>query len=986
MLGCANYTTRESGGWLLEGTEPPIREPEVATEPMSEPMPEQMPKPAPEPTAAQDSRQLVLSADPLATAQRLLSGQLVLTPNERAANALAGPAAEHLSLQETATRYLVNRAGLWRATPEAQVAALRQALAETDATNDVRGLSRALAPAVRELLRAGLGRAEVEAELARSAPSLGARAQLLLTVTRRYREVLARTASVDPAESLWRAADQIADARRVLVYGYSRLGFDELRFVDALAAPGSVVVLPHGFGSSDIVAEHLAALGWSVSREPTRDIRLGVELGRRLWPAQGSADPDPAITPQLAGASGWRAGDQEEEARFVLGRVKSLLASGVSASDIVLVARDEDLYGPLLAAVAREYRVPLTLSYTVPLRRARVGGFLALLAEVVAEGLPYELTARLLSHRFVRLLGADAWRIVRERRPEGLPGWREAVPGVEALAALDWPRTATYGGYLELLERTVEGLGALRHIHSSQREDQSWRELRAALERPEMRAAELGRGEFIAELGDALELHEAPADSQWTRGVELHSPLAIAGASYRHVFVLGAAEGVLPAPVSDDPMLDFFERAALRAAGLPLEDAPEAAEREVLSFLPVLLAAGGSLSISYPELLEGREQLASPYFASLGLTIEPVPARATASEPERLALTLQGAEGDHPAARAWRVELTRESAAPPDGFDGVIGSVGESETSLPLERRTYSATQLLTLGQCPFRWFSQRLLKLREPGEKEDEAGPATIGSLFHKALQLAVQAAQAGTETGDSDSLRRAVLEHLPGAFARAEAIVGTPATPTWPRQRPAHLRTLTEAVCAPDFLLDGSSVLLTEAEFSGTWRGLDVTGFVDRIDTVTSTLTNAATNAVTASEAGEGEERALVLTDYKLGKSKPLGAKDSSGKPTLDVQLPLYVETAAPELAPGLPVRSARYFSLNGATTIAEASIDDAELEALMARLRRHLADGSFPVEPDSEQKVCAYCDYDLVCRRGPRLGRKLAARADAQGAAGE
>lgn len=942
---------------------------------MPEPTPELTPRSAPEPAAGQDSRRLILSEDPLATARRLLSGQLALTPNERAANALAGPDAEHLSLQEAATRYLVNQAGLWRATPEAQVAALRQALAEAGATEDVRGLARALAPAARELLRAGLGRAEIEAELARNEPSFGARAQLLLTVTRRYREVLARTASVDPAESLWRAADQIEATQRVLVYGYSRLGFDELRFVDALAAPGSVAILPYGFGSSAIAAEHLAELGWSVVREPPLDTRLGVELGRRLWSAQGRADSDPATTSQLAGASAWRAGDQEDEARFVLGRVKSLLASGVSASDVVLVARDEDLYGPLLAAVAREYRVPLTLSYTVPLKRARVGSFLALLADVVAEGMPYELTARLLSHRFVRLLGADAWRIVREQRPEGLAGWREALPGVEALASLDWPRAATYGSYLEMLERTIEGLGALPRIQSSQREDQSWRELRTALERPEMRAAELTRGAFIAELSDALELHDAPADSQWARGVELHSPLAVAGASYRHVFVLGAAEGVLPALVSDDPMLDFFERADLRTAGLPLEDALEAAEREVLSFLPVVLAARESLSISYPELLEGREQLESPYFASLGLAIEPVPARATASTLERRALTLQGAEDDHPAARAWRVELARESAAPPDAFDGVIGAMAEGATSLPFERRTYSATQLLTLGQCPFRWFSQRLLKLREPGEKEDEAGPATIGSLFHKALQLAVQAAQADAPNGDTESLRQTVLEYLPGAFTRAEAVVGTPATPTWPQQRPAHLRTLTEAVRAPDFLLDGSSVLLTEAEFSGTWRGLDVTGFVDRIDTVTTTH-----------EAGDGEQRALVLTDYKLGKGKPLGAKDSSGRPTLDVQLPLYVETAAPELAPGLPVRSARYFSLNGAAAIAEANIDDAELEALMARVRQHLADGSFPVEPDSEQKVCAYCDYDLVCRRGPRLGRKLAAQAGAQGATGE
>lgn len=913
-------------------------------------------------------RLLILAEDPLATARGIVTGSLLLTPNERAARALgrdALPAPAHLSLQESATRHLVNHAGVWLATPEAQVSALRQALSEADGngdgsgpegdeeSSDVRGMARVMAPAVRELLRAGLGRAGVGTALAATDPRLGTRARHLLALTARYRRVLARTGSIDPAESLWRAAESNPARRPVLVYGYSRLGADELAYVDALAAPGSVVVLPAGFESNEAVAAQLAARDWTVKRERAPEARFGSELGSRLAQAgRGSEQP--------VEVAAWRAGDQEQEARFALGRVKSLLAGGVKAADIVLVARDEESYGPLLAAVAREYRVPLTLAYTVPLKRARVGGFLALLAEAVGGGLAYEPTARLLSHRFVRLLGAETWREARAVRPESLDAWRAVAPGLEALPALAWPLSAAYGAYLELLERSIQRLGALAHIVGSAREEQTWRELRTALERPESSSAVLTRAEFLTELSDTLDLHAAPADAQWINGVELHSPLALAGASYPHVFVLGAAEGVLPAPVSDDPMLDFFERAALSAAGLPLEDALEAAEREVLSFLPVLLAATASLSISYPELLDGREQLPSSYLASLALAVEDVPPLATASRLEHLAATLQTATVTSRAARAWRVELARESAAPPDAFDGVIGTATEADAETPFERRTFSATQLLTLGQCPFRWFAQRLLKLAEPSEKEDEAGPATLGSLFHRTLERAVREAQSENPGAETERLRQAVLDDLPRAFAEAEAELGSPATPTWPQQRSAHLRTLSAAVSAPDFLLDGSSVLLLEGRFSGDWRGLSVTGFVDRIDTLSV-----------------GGEQSLVLTDYKLGKTKPLGAKDSSGKPTLDVQLPLYVEAAAPALAPSLPVASARYFSLNGAKTLGEAAIDDAELAGLVARVRRHLSEGSFPVEPDAEQKVCSYCDYDLVCRRGPRLGRKASAR---------
>jgi CRISPR/Cas system-associated exonuclease Cas4 (RecB family) len=37
----------------------------------------------------------------------------------------------------------------------------------------------------------------------------------------------------------------------------------------------------------------------------------------------------------------------------------------------------------------------------------------------------------------------------------------------------------------------------------------------------------------------------------------------------------------------------------------------------------------------------------------------------------------------------------------------------------------------------------------------------------------------------------------------------------------------------------------------------------------------------------------------------------------------------------------------------------------------MRDALEDGRLP--PDVLQRVCAFCEFDLVCRRGPRLDRK-------------
>src|SRR5690606_36186389 len=201
--------------------------------------------------------------------------------------------------------------------------------------------------------------------------------------------------------------------------------------------------------------------------------------------------------------------------------------------------------------------------------------------------------------------------------------------------------------------------------------------------------------------------------------------------------------------------------------------------------------------------------------------------------------------------------------------------------------------------------------------------------------------------------AVKESVVANLDEAFDQAQREEGTPRSASWPLQRREHLEKLARVVRAEDFLLPGSQVVRLESEFVGSWRGFTVRGYVDRVD-----------------DGPDG----LVLTDYKTGKSMPLGAKNSRGEPKLDLQLPLYVETAAKGwYGEKAAVRSARYFSINGAATISESKSDEAELQHFVQRAVATLQRGEFPVDPDAEQKVCAYCEFDAVCRRGPRLGRK-------------
>ncbi len=192
----------------------------------------------------------------------------------------------------------------------------------------------------------------------------------------------------------------------------------------------------------------------------------------------------------------------------------------------------------------------------------------------------------------------------------------------------------------------------------------------------------------------------------------------------------------------------------------------------------------------------------------------------------------------------------------------------------------------------------------------------------------------------GDSD-LRKGILEYLEWAFEEAESeLEMTARVRGWEAWRTFYLAQLRRAVTSEGFALPGVEAVGTEAGFSGEWRGFLVKGRVDRVD-----------------RTPEG----LAFVDYKTTSSAP--------KP--DLQLPIYREAAAPVLFPGEHVRDAYYYSLTKAERIRGKSLSTGELADIAEEARVNLEDGYLP--PDRLQRVCAFCEFDLVCRRGPRLGRK-------------
>lgn len=820
-------------------------------------------------------------------------GRTTLTPNANAARTLG---VELLSIESLARQVLGDER---IARPLTIQRLLRQAVEEALGSSDPDGVSRTLLPPVRELFRAN---ADLDTD-----PG-SPRARRVMEVARTYRILLRAEGLIDPAEMLWQAARALPKRRPVLVWGYPRLGRDEVAFIDGVAGEGSVLRLPyaedHTFYENRETAEELERRGWANDKrgpQASWDIEIPVEAH---------------AYPHL-----------EAEVRGALAQIKILLADGISSQDIVLVARDDASYGPTVLSVGQEYSVPVQAFYKVGLSDTRVGYGLNLLLEAVVGGFPFETTARFLAHPLGPGIPSGLWAGARKAHPKGAAAWEEIGLDISPLA---WPEEDTRAGWMGRLDGLFEAYALDRKVHPWPREVAALSAARSAVstlaEPPE---ETISCRRFIEEGEEVLRLSATAAHPEG-KGVALHTPLSLYGASYRYVFTLGLTEGGFPPSVADDPALDFHERKRLREQDIRLELADERARRERLSFWTLLQVPQERLVLSYPKLVVGREALPSPYFGLVGselVPLGPLPA-ASPEEARRAYLQRRGPEDDAVLNRArasWEIERRREGPAPFDHYDGVLG------IPVGLEERRFSVSELGDLVRCGFRWWSRSVLGLREPEEGEP---PALIGSLYHRTLEIAARDAEG------SEDVRQSVLENLEAAFEEAELELEMTRVRGWVHWREVYLAQLERAVRAEDFALPGAEVVQTEARFAGEWQGFEVVGRVDRVD-----------------RTPEG----LVFVDYK----------STARAPDPDLQLSVYREAAAEALFPGERVRDAYYYSLRKAERIRAKEPTAEALGELAEGIRDALEAGHLP--PDVLQRVCAFCEFDLVCRRGPRLDRK-------------
>ncbi len=500
-----------------------------------------------------------------------------------------------------------------------------------------------------------------------------------------------------------------------------------------------------------------------------------------------------------------------------------------------------------------------------------------------------------------------------------------------------------------------------------------------------------------------------------------YGPLTAAvGQDLDAVFVVGAAEGLMPSGRRDDPLLP--DGARQRAVGQLRTRSSRLAEQH-RSFLAALSAAparGRTLTFPRGDLRSHRQAVPSRWllesasalagtsvfatdFEHLGdpivdvvsshaarTTNPPIPMDVMERDLAAVSRYLRDG-GDliqHPVGelidRGLQMIASRRSEAF-TAFDGNLGSLDLTSAG----SSTLSPSRLETWAQCGFRYYLGYVLGLseRDDPERAIDISPLDRGSAIHDSLEKFIAGAiehnrpephEAWTDA-DREQLRAIALETLTEYEARGR----TGREVIW-RQTKRDLLGMLDEFLAVDtnrrnangtrptsvelaFGLDGADpVTLTMPD----GRQLGFRGRIDRVDQAT--------------------DGAVHVYDYKTGKgAKYKGLPDDPFQGGTTLQLGLYAEAARRVAAgPDVPIHS-HYWMIDPTDTETThgyqwTSEHLSRFVEVLDAIVEGIDSGVYPAVPGEwnnwarTHENCRYCDFNTLCpvSRGDEAAEKASA----------
>lgn len=475
------------------------------------------------------------------------------------------------------------------------------------------------------------------------------------------------------------------------------------------------------------------------------------------------------------------AADVSEECELAVGRIQALIQAGARWRDISVAYTDASVYEAPLESLLDRYGMPAFFSGNRPILRHGVIRAVVYALEAAACGMETETVCEYLhsscaplelseadcleNYAVVWKLRGSRWDQPFDKNPAG-PTLEQLTPEefTARLAPLNASREKAIVPLLRLrtalrastktaeqvkaletfleeicLEKTISArASALAAAGEAQRARELTQLYEILLSTMEQIYGILGEGsrspeDFCRFFQAALTQNSVSTIPASVDCLRLGSLTAMRNTNGKHLIVLGASDGLLPAWETGGSLLSDDERRRMKAAGLPAApDAEDRLDRELLTAYTVFTSPTESICLccdrEAPSYLFTR--LAAIFPDRTEERRQPLPRTAKAAA----ALTVRGGKASEGVLRAipslapLAEELRSRASYAPGSLDRAAVS------ALYGDSLRFSASKVDRLAACKFGYFLQYGLRLRE--RKEARVDPAVYGTLVHYVLQ----------------------------------------------------------------------------------------------------------------------------------------------------------------------------------------------------------------------------------------------------------
>jgi ATP-dependent helicase/DNAse subunit B len=525
-------------------------------------------------------------------------------------------------------------------------------------------------------------------------------------------------------------------------------------------------------------------------------------------------------------------------------------------------------------------------------------------------------------------------------------------------------------------------------------------------------------------------------------GLRVLEATDVRGLRFRAIFIAGLIEGGFPLRTSRDWIYPHEERERLKQYGLTLEDiSPATLLKEEHYFYQAACRATERLYLTRPLMLEDDSETVASYYieelrrAVAPFTVEPEIIRrdydgkniANASNANELKiglvrqqerqihhgdkekllskprirtlLTLARNDGLLSDAALRRIEIERERAG--RAFGPYDGRITDPEllhliTSKFGPDYVHSASGLSIYGNCSYRFFAQRVLKLEPRGEAALDLQAIDAGKLLHDILRRFFERYRRTSLTVlNPETLQEELAKIADKVFDEHERVVPPLNKQIWKIDREIR-KILLEQVLLYELEIQKQAAsrevlpAYFEVAFGNTRStARDPASTPEPLEIKRGTFVGEETIKISGQidRVDLASDNTLVAYDYKLSSGF---TKDDirSGR---SLQIPIYLEALEKLLLPESRIAGGGYYIIRGSrdrrnkglhrksnldyvniSPQAAALLSDEEWQQIRDGAVAKIWDfldgiraGEFLVNPVEGIKTCRFCDYSAVCR---------------------